>query len=58
MKIPIIYFSSSGNTKYIAKLIKNGLILSNLEPELIPINSLRRALDQILKEYQRRLFTK
>ena len=26
MKIHIIYFSSSGNTKYVAQLIKNGLI--------------------------------
>ena len=41
MKIPIIYFSSSGNTKYIANLIKNGLSLANLESELIPINSLK-----------------
>lgn len=41
MKIPIIYFSSSGNTKYIANLIKNGLILANLESELIPYNSLK-----------------
>ena len=42
MKIPIIYFSSSGNTKYVAQLIKNGLICANLEPELVPFNSLKR----------------
>lgn len=42
MKIPIIYFSSSGNTKYVAQLIKNGLICVNLEPELIPLNSLKQ----------------
>jgi len=42
MKIPIIYFSSSGNTKYVAQLIKNGLICANLEPELISFNSLKR----------------
>ncbi len=42
MKIPIIYFSASGNTKYIAKLIEMGLIFANLEPELIPINSLKK----------------
>ncbi|MFX1379114.1 MAG: EFR1 family ferrodoxin [Promethearchaeota archaeon] len=41
MKIPIVYFSSSGNTKYVAKLIKNGLKLAKFEPELIPFNSLK-----------------
>ncbi len=40
MKIPIIYFSSSGNTKYVAQLIKNGLKFANFEPELIPLNTL------------------
>ena len=42
MKIPIIYFSSSGNTKYIAKLIEKGLIFANFEPELVPFNSLKK----------------
>ena len=42
MKIPIIYFSSSGNTKYVAELIKNGLILAKLEPELIKFNELKK----------------
>lgn len=41
LKIPIIYFSSSGNTKYIANLIKSGLIFANLQPELIPYNSIK-----------------
>jgi ferredoxin/flavodoxin len=39
MKIPIIYFSASGNTKYIAQLIRNGLKYAKLDPELIPIKS-------------------
>ena len=42
LKIPIIYFSSSGNTKYIAKLIRNGLILAKLETELIPYNTIKK----------------
>ena len=42
LKIPIIYFSSSGNTKYIANLIKNGLILANFEPVLMEYNSLKK----------------
>ncbi|MFX0039624.1 MAG: EFR1 family ferrodoxin [Promethearchaeota archaeon] len=42
MKIPIIYFSSSGNTKYVAKLIKNGLKIAKFESELIPFNSLKK----------------
>jgi len=42
LKIPIIYFSSSGNTKYVAELIKNGLILAKLEPELIKFNELKK----------------
>ncbi len=42
LKIPIIYFSSSGNTKYIAKLIRNGLILVKLETELIPYNTIKK----------------
>lgn len=41
LKIPIIYFSSSGNTKYIANLIKNGLILANFEPVLMEYNSVK-----------------
>jgi len=36
MKIPIIYFSSSGNTKYIAQLISEGLKFANFKNELIP----------------------
>ena len=42
MKIPIIYFSSSGNTKYVAELIKNGLILAKFEPELIKFSELKK----------------
>jgi len=42
LKIPIIYFSASGNTKYIAQLIKNGLKFAKLEPELVPINSIKK----------------
>ncbi len=42
MKIHIVYFSSSGNTKYVAQLIKNGLVFNKLEPELIPFNSIKR----------------
>jgi len=42
MKIPIIYFSSSGNTKYVAQLIKNGLKIAKFEPYLIPLNSLKK----------------
>ncbi len=41
MKIPIIYFSSSGNTKYIAQLISEGLKFANFKTELIPFNSLK-----------------
>jgi len=41
MKIPIIYFSSSGNTEYVAKLINNGLNFANFESELITFNSLK-----------------
>lgn len=41
LKIPIIYFSSSGNTKYVANLIKNGLILANFEPILMEYNSVK-----------------
>ena len=43
MKIPIIYFSSSGNTKYVAQLIENGLKFVKLEPELIQFNSIKKA---------------
>ncbi|MFX0003397.1 MAG: EFR1 family ferrodoxin [Candidatus Hodarchaeota archaeon] len=42
MKIPIVYFSSSGNTKYVAQLIKNGLKIAKFETELIPFNSLKK----------------
>ena len=42
MKIPIVYFSSSGNTKYVAQLIENGLKFVKLEPELIQFNSIKR----------------
>lgn len=42
MKIPIIYFSSSGNTKYVAQLIENGLKFVKLELELIQFNSIKR----------------
>lgn len=41
MKIPIVYFSSSGNTEYIAQLISEGLKFANFETELIPFNSLK-----------------
>lgn len=41
MKIPIIFFSSSGNTEYIAQLISEGLKFANFETELIPFNSLK-----------------
>ena len=41
MKIHIIYFSSSGNTKYVANLIKNGLILADFEPVLMEYNSVK-----------------
>ncbi|MFX0023095.1 MAG: EFR1 family ferrodoxin [Candidatus Hermodarchaeota archaeon] len=41
MKIPIVYFSSSGNTKYVAQLIKNGLKYVKFESELIPLKSLK-----------------
>jgi ferredoxin len=39
MRIPIIYFSSSGNTKYVAQLIKNGLIYADFSPKLIKFDS-------------------
>ena len=42
MKILIIYFSSSGNTKYVAQLIENGLKFVKLESELIKFNSIKR----------------
>ncbi len=46
MKIPIVYFSSSGNTEYIAQLISEGLKFANFETELIPFNSLEeKSLD-------------
>ena len=41
LEIPIIYFSSSGNTKYVANLIKNGLILANFVPVLMEYNSIK-----------------
>lgn len=42
MRIHIVYFSSSGNTEYVAQLIKNGLVFTKLEPELIPFNSIKK----------------
>ncbi len=46
MKIPIVYFSSSGNTEYITQLISEGLKFANFETELIPFNSLEeKSLD-------------
>jgi len=44
MKIPIVYFSSSGNTEYIAQLISEGLKFANFETELIPFNSLKEKI--------------
>jgi len=41
MKIPIIYFSASGNTKYVAQLISAGLKYTNMDPELLPVKSSR-----------------
>jgi len=41
LNIPIIYFSSSNNTKYIAQLIASGLKFVNFEPKLIPFNKLK-----------------
>lgn len=49
MEIPIIFFSSSGNTKYVAQLIKNGLILEGYEPHLIQWDSLSSKLSEIHK---------
>lgn len=41
MKIPIFYFSSSNNTKYVGELIGKGLTLINHDPQLISWTSLR-----------------
>jgi ferredoxin/flavodoxin len=40
--IPIVFFSSSGNTRYIAQLISNGLKFAKFDTELIPFNSLEK----------------
>lgn len=39
MNVPIIYFSASGNTKYIAQLIRNGLKYGKIDSELYPIST-------------------
>jgi ferredoxin/flavodoxin len=47
MKITIIYFSSSGNIKYVAELIKQGLIFVNKEVDLVSWNELKSNRIQI-----------
>ncbi|TFF85298.1 MAG: 4Fe-4S dicluster domain-containing protein [Promethearchaeota archaeon] len=40
MKIPIIYFSSSNNTKYICELVSKGLNSCGYESQIIPIQKI------------------
>jgi ferredoxin/flavodoxin len=40
MKIPIIYFSSSNNTKYICELVSKGLNYCGFESQLLPIQKI------------------
>ncbi|MGV9171177.1 MAG: EFR1 family ferrodoxin [Promethearchaeia archaeon] len=47
MNIPLIYFSSSGNTKYIAELIQVGFQLADLSPELIMLKDFNKSDDRI-----------
>ncbi|MHA1232100.1 MAG: EFR1 family ferrodoxin [Candidatus Helarchaeota archaeon] len=42
MKIPIIYFSSSGNTKYICELVSQGLKSIRVDSELIEIEKIKK----------------
>lgn len=49
MEIPIIYFSSSNNTKYIAELITRGLKLANHNPQLIPWTSFKSGAIDLIK---------
>lgn len=49
MKIPILYFSSSNNTKYVAELISKGLMLANHEPQLISWTSFKSDQTDFLK---------
>ncbi|MFO8019840.1 MAG: EFR1 family ferrodoxin [Promethearchaeia archaeon] len=47
MKNPFIYFSSSGNTKYIAKLIQVGFKLADLQAELIRLKDFKNSAENI-----------
>ena len=40
MWLPIIYFSSSGNTKYICEIVARGLNSASMEAELIPLKKI------------------
>ncbi|NVM29555.1 MAG: 4Fe-4S binding protein [Candidatus Helarchaeota archaeon] len=42
MKVPIIYFSSSGNTKYVCQVVAKGLNSMDLETELIPLRGIKK----------------
>jgi len=42
LKIPIIYFSSSGNTKYICEIISCGINSLGIKTELIPLKNLKK----------------
>ena len=49
MRIPIIYFSSSGNTKYVCQLVAKGLNSMDLEAELIPLRKINK-YPNVIKE--------
>ncbi|MHA1271579.1 MAG: EFR1 family ferrodoxin [Candidatus Helarchaeota archaeon] len=40
MKLPIIYFSSSGNTKYFCEIIAKGINSKNIDTEVIPLHKI------------------
>ena len=42
MVVPIIYFSSSGNTKYVCQIVAKGLNSMDLETELIPLKKIKK----------------
>lgn len=47
MKVPIIYFSSSGNTKYICELVAKGFNSMDIKTELIPVKKIVNSADLI-----------
>ena len=49
MKIPIIYFSSSGNTKYICELVSQGLKSIGVDSELIEIEKIKKSLTSLTR---------